>query len=315
MRYKEITALICIFATLITITSVAYIIYEFNADNNGERISFGITMPKENYSLTDATDSLEMFMPNMRFMSSNISYSFSDDCKIEKIDSTKNALEIISNETGVLYFYEASDGLIKIYCDEDVKETENNTFIAGEGGPGKVINSSLYPVILNGRVYLYGSKRQEKCVYPVVEIHELMHVFGFAHIKNESSVLFPYLDCKQRMSQDIIDKLRELYSIDAKSELQVKKATASKSGIYLDFNMDVENIGLIPAENVSIEVKTIDNKYKKEFNLSDIDVGVTQSFSIKNLKLDSRNVDEITFVVKTNTPEFYPDNNMFSAKL
>jgi hypothetical protein len=214
-----------------------------------------------------------------------------------------------------LFFKESfTNSQIVISCNEQQRETDKNTFIAGEGGPEKVINSSLYPIIGGGKVYLYGTKKQSDCSYPVVEIHELMHVFGFNHITNKSSILYPYLDCKQRLDTEIINELRRLYSIEPKSELKIV-ANVSKAGAYLNFNVAVENIGIIIAKNVALRIKTSDNTPVEDFKLDDIEPGTVQTLNVKNLKLPSRNTNEIVIEVTTSSPEFYLENNFLTARL
>lgn len=282
----------------------------------GEITSLMVTLPENNISLDDATDHLEMFMPNMRFVSGTITYKFDADCSPGKQKRVYNAFNIISEATKIIKFQQSfSDAQINIYCNESKKEIEKNMFIAGEGGPLKVTNSTLYPLIGGGQIYLYDTQKQNQCEYPVVEIHEMMHVFGFNHIKEKTSILYPYLDCDQRLDSEIVDELIKIYSVEAKAELKIVQANISKSGAYLDFDIGVENIGLIDGKNVRLEVKTADDTKIKGFILSDVEPGTTQTISVHNLKLPSRGVNEIHVEITSDSKEYFTENNFLTAKL
>jgi len=302
-----------LFVLILLIIFVSYEIYQ-NAP--GELVNFKIVLPEDNASLENATETLEMFYPNMRFVSNDLSFGFAGECTPDKKERIYEAFEIISRETQILSFKESlTNPIIIIFCSEIEKETTENTYIAGEGGPEKVLNSTLYPLIGGGRVYLYGTKKESKCEYPVVEIHELMHVFGFNHITNKSSILYPYLDCEQKLDAEIISELIRLYSIEPKAELKIKNANVSKSGVYLNFNIEIENIGLIDANNNFLQIKTSDNSLIKDFELDDIEPGTTQTLKVQNLKLPSRNTNEVILEIITSTREFYSENNVLIAKL
>jgi len=161
---------------------------------------------------------------------------------------------------------------------------------------------------------LYKSKRGVKCAEPIVEIHELMHVFGYDHVDNKSSVLYPYFSCEQVLGQDFIDDMIRLYSVEPKSELYFGNITAVKSGPYLDFNISVPNEGLIEASGVNLEVYG-NGKKQDVFQLNDIDSGVITSFSIENLHLSSRNIKEVEFRLKSSTKEYDLKNNVVKLVL
>lgn len=312
-KKASILSTLLLFVLILLIIFMSYEIYQ---NMPGELMDLEIVLPKDNSSLENVSEKLEMFYPNMRFASNSLSFGFAGECTPNKKERVYEAFEIISNETKILSFKETLDNpIITIFCSEVEKETTENTYVAGEGGPEKLLNSTLYPLIGGGRVYLYGTKGGSDCEYPVVEIHELMHVFGFNHITNKSSILYPYLDCDQRFDAEIISELIRLYSIEPKAELKIKNATASKSGIYLNFNIEIENIGLIDAKNSVLEIQTNENSIIDEFELDDIEPGTTQTLKVQNLKLPSRNTNEIVIEIKTSTEEFYIDNNFLEAKL
>lgn len=254
---------------------------------------------------------LSMFMSDMRFDTSNISYTFID-CKEEVKERMKKAFEIITNETGIIHFYENSEPKISIYCSDQVGEQRNNTFVAGEGGPNKVILSDLYPLIIDGKIYLNKQQERDKCDYPVVEIHELLHVFGFDHISNKLKVLYPYVSCSQRITQDITSELIRIYTEEAKADLTLKNLSAKTHGTYLDFEITIQNRGLIGTNNVSLTILG-NEKLIEQVPIENLEPGISQTIKAKNLFTKSLDIKQITFKVTTNSEEYFYENNQLTA--
>ncbi len=266
----------------------------------------------------NTSSELVQFEPNMRFAKSNLSYYFYDECDSERVVSTERAFQILSEETQVLSFYRtnsfSSQPDITIKCSEKSKETESEdpnvrTFIAGEGGPKKYLELTPYPLIIQGEIQLYTSKYATKCSEPLVEIHELLHVFGYAHINDKTSIFYPYLSCNQELKPNIIQDIRRLYSEPAKAELSIANISASKAGKYLDFYIEIKNTGLINAEGVYIEISS-ENKIIHSEKLESLSPAMVQSLGMKNLQLPSSRTTSIRFVVKTSTPEYFSQDNL-----
>lgn len=299
---------------LIAVGFLAYKIYEITPS---EKQSLNIFITNAELPSANANTELTMFIPNMRFDTNRLSYFFFE-CDQTKKQRVLNAFSIVSSETQIISFYETNseeDAKIKIYCSDVKKPTRNNSFVAGEGGPDSLINLSLYPLINSGQIYLYGTKGQNECASPIVEIHELMHVFGFDHLQDKASILYPYVSCEQKITPEIVSELKRLYSIEPKSDLVITNASASKGGIYLNFQISVLNRGLIPATEINLEIYDIANKKIGNFSIETLEPGTTNTISITNFKLPSRNTNDLKFIVKTQTPEFFYENNEFSANL
>ncbi len=259
----------------------------------------------------------------MRFNKNNLSYYIQEDCTLDKRDSMKGAFSIISEETGVIYFYELSNEKeepeIIIKCSESSMEIESDqknkrTFIAGEGGPTKFLDLYPYSLIIQGEIQLYSSRYQTKCSEPLVELHELLHVFGYDHIADKESILYPYLSCNQELKQNIVQDLIELYSEPAKAELSIADISASKSGRYLNFYIEIKNTGLIDTENVTLDVSTGD-KLIKSFPIEELNPGLMRSLNLTNLQLPSNNIENITFKVISKTPEYSTENNFVEMSI
>lgn len=263
-------------------------------------------------SIINVSNQLSMFMNNMRFDTNNISYSFVE-CDEPRISRMKQAFQIISEETQTVYFYENSFPKIIIYCSEQKGEKRNSTFVAGEGGPNKVILLDLYPLIVDGKIYLYQQNKKDSCEYPIVEMHELMHVFGFDHINKTNEILYPYVSCEQRITEDIVTELKKLYSERPKADLALQNLTVVTHGIYLDFNLTILNRGLLNSENVSLTITSPD-KTIYSTPIGNLQPGISQIITAKNILTKSLNLDQIKFKTTTNTEEYFYDNNEATAK-
>lgn len=305
-----------IITTLFLLSAIAflgYTIYQYlPAEKQILNIQGGTNLPE-----TNASSNLIQFVPNMRFAKSDLNYFFYPGCSQEKIDRIKEAFDILSSETQIISFTEKTtfqEADIKIFCSEIKKEVKPNQFIAGEGGPDEFLNLSLYPLIVSGEVLLYDTLYKDKCDYPLVELHELLHVFGFDHINDKNSVLYPYYSCGQQLDPSIVNELKRLYSINPKTELHFVNASASKHGIYLDFTIPVENRGLIEAKNVTI-ILSSEGKKINQFEMETITPGTIKSIIIQNQILPSKSTSEVEFRIISETPEYFLEDNQITAKL
>lgn len=283
-----------------------------------EEVPLKINLNQELPEASGVSDQFSQFVPNMRFDSNNLNFYIYEGCEQEKLDRIRASFNIISTETTIMKFNEQttynSETDIKIFCRKLEKEISENQFVAGEGGPSEYYDLSLYPLIKEGEILLYDDSRSSgNCAYPVVELHELLHVFGFDHINKKDSIMYPYSSCDQKIDEEIVNELVRLYSQEAKSDILFTQAEASKAGRYLDFDVKIQNRGLVIAKN-SLLIVTGKEKID-EFDLGDLEPGTTKTLSIKNLVLDSRTTNEVTFTISTDTEEYFTNNNEFKAIL
>ena len=248
------------------------------------------------------------FYPNMRFASPQISYSVGEECDSEKRQSIEDAFDMLSDISD-LTFSEEDEGQISIDCKEtSLRQIRRETYyIAGEGGPTSVINTSLFYVIQGGEVLLLYPK--SSCDFPIVEVHELLHVLGFTHSSSQNSIMYPTASCSQRITNEIIEKLEEVYSFPQKADLYFDNASASKSGAYLDFNVNIKNRGLDDAEEVSLLIYA-DDKNIKNYSLNSIDFGEGKFLEVANLRI-GREVSSIRIIIEGGE-EIYDNNNIVS---
>ena len=297
---------------LILITTTSFFLYEnLPGTPQNLKIEYQQELPKT----INASSEVKQFIQNMRFNHNDLSYSFNNSCSQEQKQRIEQAFSIINKKTVSISFYETSKNPdINIICSEDLIEKQENIFLAGEGGPTQFINNTIYPLISKGMILLYKQKdNSEKCDEPLVEIHELLHVLGFEHLNDSSSVMYPYLACNQKLNQEFIIYLINLYAIEPKAELFFRNITAVKSGRYLNFEVSAENKGIINAKNISLEI--LAPQSVKVFDFGEIEPGSYKKLTVENLKLPSRSTDEVIFLIKSNTKEYYSDNNILKMQV
>jgi len=253
------------------------------------------------------------FYKNMRFPDRRISYFVESACSLEKKKQVVEALKTLEGLTILSFYPSETDSQIKILCSELPSEPKaKGHFVAGEGGPTEVINTTLYSVINEGKISLF---REEKCEEPNIALHEIFHVLGFGHNNNKNSILYATLNCKQVVDQYLVDRINDIYSVDAAPDLKFQKVDASKAGRYLDFEVTVINQGLIDADGVLMGVYA-DGKLIKEFALDDVDVGTKKILTVENLRI-GRSTQNVEFIVDPSSEivEIFENNNRIELGL
>jgi len=258
----------------------------------------------EDYS-TNASNQIVQFYPHMRYSDRVINYRIESACSLEKFNNIKRAFEILSERT-ILSFDEVLENPeIRILCsDVAPKAEEKGHFIAGEGGPSEIINTTNFAVILSGKVSLY---RENKCDEPKVAIHELLHALGFDHYNNKASILYPITSCDQQIDSALIEMIDELYGADSLPDLVIESIEATREGRYLNFDINISNVGLVNSKDAELNLFFEDEKIAN-FSVGDLEIGEKKILSVENLKLPSR-ADRIAFVVESNDSELSLSNN------
>jgi hypothetical protein len=310
---KTILNIFLIIILLISLAIFLYLTY-LNIPGEPEKLEFKTQQTTQEETPTD------QFFSYMKFNHNEISYTIDPLCNEEQNQRMNQAFNQISSEVPQLTFKKSQINTdIKISCSEQEKESlKEDFFIAGEGGAKEIIKSGKYNVITNGVILLFnGPKNSKKCDWPNIEIHELMHVFGFNHSENPNSLMYPYLEsCEQKLDLFIIKKLKELYSEENLPDLILEDIDAIKKGRYLDFNITIRNIGTIDAKDISFSILDESEVIEtKEFE--ELKYGAGIFLMMENLKLIHKNPDEITFIInKDNTiKEIDSKNNIAKIKL
>jgi hypothetical protein len=250
------------------------------------------------------TESIQ-FYPNMRYRDREISYFIESNCSLKKENDARRAFLRIQDAT-ILSFSEMSlNPEIVVMCSNlEPTSAQENHFIAGEGGPVQIINSTKYAIISAGMVSLY---RAESCPEPQIATHEILHALGFDHNSNIKSLMYPVTECDQILDQNIIDEINRLYSDPSLPDLVLEFVRASKSGIYLDFEAKVSNQGLVGADGSELVV-IVENSEVKRINIGDLEAGMKKILEMTSLRVP-RDTEKISFVVEYSGDELTKQNN------
>jgi hypothetical protein len=245
------------------------------------------------------------FYPNMRYQNSTITYTIEDTCSPSKIEDIRAALDIIGGNSIVDFKELSSGGEIKYLCSNVAPASDQKDhFVAGEGGPTGIINTTLFSVITSGQVSLY---RSERCNKPQIALHETLHALGFDHVKNPKDIMYPVTECNQETSEALFKALDELYSIRTSPDLGIEYVKANQTGRYLNFFITIVNYGLRDTNDASL-ILYADDKQIREFPLGPITLGTKKFLNVQNMRLESE-VDVVKFVLKMKDDDLYEDNN------
>jgi len=256
-------------------------------DGSGEAMGYG------QLSMVDY-GSVEVFAENLRFSHNLISYWISSDCDAGRRGDMVEALTIFSDEMKVVSFFEVDDDAdILIGCSNDFVELGEDLFAAGEGGPSRIINTSGFKIIEEGKIKLYAMGGN--CDYPIVALHELFHVFGFGHSPDPMNIMYNTSACDQRMSDDMVDLIVALYSVEALSDARIESVTGAIKGRYLDFNISILNEGLIGIDGISLTILG-DGEVVDMVDLGEIAMGYGRNLRVVNMDVGS-GVEEVRFVL------------------
>jgi len=267
----------------------------------GEKIEF----KKYSAEISPQIEKTSQFYPNLRFRDRIITYWISSSCSEEKVENTEKAFEIIENLTILNFDSGNDDPEVLILC-SDLSPTaeEENHFIAGEGGPSKIINASKYNVIFSSRVSLY---KGDNCENPNVALHEIFHALGFDHNTNPLSIMYNVSNCNQKIDQSLINEINSLYSVDSLPDLVITEVVASKEAVYLNLNLTLMNIGLKDSVKSNLTLYWNEEKIR-EINITDVGIGIRKTLELENLRVP-RGLDSLRIRVETAEKEISDKNN------
>lgn len=234
------------------------------------------------------------FYPNMRFSTLPITYNLDPECSQRRRENMREAIALLEEKTSLRFKLSESDPQIFVGCSERYRE-EEGLFIAGHGGPKVIINSSMYSVILKGTIKLFS----ESCGYNV-ELHELLHVLGFDHSPNPSSIMYNISSCDQKLTEDILDEINRLYAVPSLPDLYFQNVTSLKKGRYLNINFAVLNQGLVDASDIHV-ILYADKVKVDEFTIDKIEIGAGKIITAQNLRLPSHVISSLKLIIDEET--------------
>jgi len=282
-----------------------------NYNHPGEPKLFNL-FGEDTKELINVSGDATQFMPGLRFSESRISYFINSDCAGKKASDFEKALEIIENRTEKISFYVTNeqDAEILVGCSKDSYKTETNKFVAGEGGPTSIISYTKYPIILKGKVILY---EETSCAIPVTELHELLHVLGFNHINKSETILYPYVSCNQKLDLDMIQILKEVYSVKSLPDLYFSNVTITRKEGYADMTIRIDNRGLKDSNIFEFNVYSNSEQIStKEIEGLRFGTGVIYSYEAR---LPSAGENVIKLEIIANELELDKNNNIVEMKI
>ncbi len=233
-----------------------------------------------------------LFYDNMRFQDKRISYFIDVMCSDERANDARNAFRLLEENT-ILNFYEVNlGGQIEVSCSDIERRVDEDYFVAGEGGPSSIINASNYYVINNGTIFLY---RDNSCSKPIVAIHEILHVLGFKHSINKDSIMFNTAKCNQKISNDIIDTIYDIYSVPELPDLIIREAKAEKKGIDFSFDVEIINAGLDESSPMNLTLYG-NNKIIGVYNIGKMNIGTGKEIVVSGIRVN-KNLQEVSFII------------------
>jgi len=253
------------------------------------------------------------FYPNMRYRNRTITYTMESACTPKKQQDIAKALGMLEART-ILQFKQGGNTSEITFTCADLRMLPGNQehFVAGEGGPLDLVNTTRYVVILSGQVSLY---RSEQCDTPVLALHETLHALGFDHSKNVQSIMYPVSECQQTLDSFIVQQINTVYREDPLPDLAIEKVTARAQGRMLSFDLNYTNEGLLDVQNVSLVVSA-DGKVVKVASLMSVPMGKRRAYGASNVLLpQGDSVLEFAITESNDAPELNLENNLATLTL
>ena len=301
MRILDIIILLSMILLLIGGIYVFWLNFPTNLEYNTYVSNATAHLPAQSYQ----------FYPAMRYVNRTITYKIAPECSSSKRANIAAAFDILEEETVLRFISTEGTGQLVYFCTSLPPEPESSGhFVAGEGGPTQIINTTRYAVILAGKISLY---RPEKCDRPIIALHETLHALGFDHTSEKRSVMFPITGCDQEIDSFIINQINTLYEIDAAPDLVIERVDAKAIGRYLEFEISVANYGLIDANNITLFLHSPEDLIKT-FPMEEIGLGQRKMLTVRNVRIP-REVERLTFSVSGAEHDLALENNQATVRL
>lgn len=304
MRVSEFIVLVMLFGAL------GIGLYALWINLPGEAVSYkpfsAGTQTPEGLGNMSVSGEIVQFYPNMRYRDRNISYRLESTCTQKKWENIQKAFNVISERTALSFYSSRESPEIRVLCSEvSPASEEKGHFIAGEGGPSEVINTSKFAVIFTGKIALY---RDERCDEPKIAIHEIFHALGFDHYNNSRSILYPVTGCDQEIDAEIISDINSLYSFDSLPDLMIESIYANKTGRFLNFDINITNVGLMDSKGAELKVYVNDNKVAN-FSVGALEIGMKKLLFVQNIRVPSDSENIVFSVDSADDEEITMKNN------
>lgn len=177
----------------------------------------------ESFDIEKIDDFLEIKEPHWGHMP--LTYRI-DNCIERQTNLTRLAFEKIEFETGyIVNFEETSENPdILIYCDPTISGNEDRTI--AEAFP--YVDPYFENLIAYADITFYGQGGVCLTGYPALEVHEILHTFGFEHNPFNQNIMAPYSadysrKCETtKIDDEYVSCLRYIYSNGEIGECSIK---------------------------------------------------------------------------------------------
>ena len=122
---------------------------------------------------------------------------------------------IVENNSGAFLVQREGAVSIEVLCHVAYGAMqEEGLIIAGDSGyavssrnPGEIVKAKVNFYGIGPNTYSGGCP-----TYPDIEMHEILHAFGFQHVEQYNHIMNPtHAYCPSKVNEDVITKLKEMY--------------------------------------------------------------------------------------------------------
>ncbi|MFW6283429.1 MAG: matrixin family metalloprotease [Minisyncoccales bacterium] len=266
-------------------------------------IDFSASEEESNFTLDGNTSKMQ-FYQNMRYATKNISYNIGN-CMSEKERDARGALEILENRTILSFYEDETNPEIKMRCNSS-DLMKGDLFVAGEGGPSKIIKSGKFHIIEEGEIVL---RRDSSCSEPKVALHEILHALGFDHSENPNNIMYSVSACGLSLGKEIPKYINSLYEISPHPDLVLDSADGNVKGSRMSLNISVKNEGLSSSKKNSTLKVVAGGDTIKEMSVQKISPGEGIKTQLRNIFIGNADVDSIKIIVDYDLEEMNKNNN------
>lgn len=248
--------------------------------------------------------------PNIRWAMPILVKIDSSTCSPSRISDIRYAMELWQQATGgTVSFKESDDYQVWVNCTSENESRKEESFVItklGEGGPSRILPTDYFNLSIEGYAKIVSTTKD--CIKPVRILHEFGHILGLDHVNDSKSILYPYEDCQQDFTPEIIQTIKELYKVEALPDLYLANASASSFNQYLNISFVVRNGGILSSAPTKIKISA-DGKELKDYEIETIQPGRGLSISFAFINA-GKAVNETTIVIdRENTFEEYDKGN------